>query len=60
MSNKQGYTLKNWVEGVSDEALYPLEKLAKFFCLKIGRNENFIMQMSYGDKKIFNISFLLL
>ena len=30
-----------------------LEKLAKFFCLKIGRNENFIMQMAYGDKKIF-------
>ena len=23
------------------------------FCLKIGRNENFIMQMAYGDKKIF-------
>ena len=35
-----------------------LEKLAKFFCLKIGRNENFIIQMSYGDKKLFNNFFL--
>ena len=25
MSNKQGYALKNWVEGVSDEAFYPWE-----------------------------------
>ena len=31
--------------------------LAKIFCLKIGRNENFIMQMAYGDKKIFFILF---
>ena len=26
---KQGYTLKNWVEGVSDEAHYPLESQKK-------------------------------
>ena len=37
-----------------------LEKMAKFFCLKIGRNENFIMQMSYGDKNTFNIFFLFI
>ena len=30
------------------------EKLANFFCLKISRNENFIMQMAYCDKKLFN------
>ena len=29
MNIKQGYTLKNWVEGVSDEALYPWESLKK-------------------------------
>ena len=37
-----------------------LEKSAKFFCLKIGRNENFIMQMAYGDKKIFYNFFLFI
>ena len=30
-----------------------LEKLVNFFSLKIGWNENFIMQMAYGDKKLF-------
>ena len=30
-----------------------LEKLAKIVGLKISRNENFITQMAYGDKKIF-------
>ena len=30
------------------------EKSAKFFCLKISRNENFVMQMAYGDKRLFN------
>ena len=33
---------------------------AKIFCLKIGRNENFIVQMAYGDKKIFSNFFLLI
>ena len=28
--------------------------LAKFLGSKIGWNENFIMQMAYGDKKIFH------
>ena len=37
-----------------------LEKMAIFFCLKIGRNENFIMQIAYGDKKLFYNSFYLL
>ena len=35
----------------------PRKKLVKFFCLKIGRNEN-IMQMAYGDKKLFHNFFL--
>ena len=26
-----------------------LEKLAKFFCLKIGRNENFIMEIKFDN-----------
>ena len=30
-----------------------LQFSAKFFCLKIARNENFIMQTAYGDKKLF-------
>ena len=30
----------------------------KFFCPKIGRNENFIMQMAYGNKKLFYKNFL--
>ena len=35
--------------------------MAKFFCLKMGRNENFIMQMAYGDKKIFyNLFFFII
>ena len=29
MDNKQDYALKNWVEGVSDEAFYPWESPKK-------------------------------
>ena len=29
MDNKQGYALKNWVEGLFDEAFYPLESPKK-------------------------------
>ena len=29
MNNKQGYALKNWVEGLSDEAFYPWESPKK-------------------------------
>ena len=31
---------------------------AKSFCLKIGQNENVIMQMAYGDKKLIYNLFL--
>ena len=37
-----------------------LEKLAKFFCIKIDRNEKFIIQMAYGDKNIFYNFFLFI
>ena len=37
----------------SQQAQMGCQKLAKFFCLKIGRNENFIMQMAYGDEMLF-------
>ena len=29
MYSKQGYALKNWVEGISDEAYFPLESPKK-------------------------------
>ena len=29
MINKQGYALKNWVEGLSDEGFYPWESPRK-------------------------------
>ena len=29
------------------------ENLAKFFWIRIGWNENFIMQFAYGDKNLF-------
>ena len=29
MCNKQGYALKNWVEGLSDEAYYPWDSPKK-------------------------------
>ena len=28
-------------------------KIGKIFWLKISQNENFIMQMAYGDKKLY-------
>ena len=30
MDSEKGYALKNWVEGLSDEAYYPWESLKKF------------------------------
>ena len=35
-----------------------LETLEKIISPKIGRNENFFMQMAYGDKKLFIIFFI--
>ena len=42
MLNKQGYTLKNWVEGVSDEALYPWESPKKIR-LKFATEQNEVL-----------------
>ena len=57
--------MKHYIQNIGTSFLRnfrrKLEKLAKFVCLKIGRNENFIMQMAYGDKKLFyNFFYLLL
>ena len=56
--------MKHYIQNIGTSFLRnfrrKLEKLAKFVCLKIGRKENFIMQMSYGDKNIFNIFFLFI
>ena len=37
MDSKQGYTLKNWVEGLSDESYYPCPGSHQKFLAKIGQ-----------------------
>ena len=38
MYNKQGHALKNWVEGLSDEAFYPWESPKKVLALPFPMN----------------------
>ena len=45
MSSKQGFALKNWVEGLSDEAYYPWESLntiigLPYICQRTKKNFN--------------------
>jgi hypothetical protein len=51
--NRQPYLQNKIFISADFETKKFTQKSAKIFYLKISQNENFIMQMAYGDKKLF-------